>query len=77
MLTVYSVLLMLYTSCNNYPEKIRNYLFEYNSYVLPTPRSLSSRRSLLSSWPARRRVAECRPASSWTDFPLLRRDCVG
>jgi hypothetical protein len=33
MLTVYSVLLMLYTSCNNYPEKIRNYLFEYNSYV--------------------------------------------
>jgi hypothetical protein len=27
MLTIYSVLLMLYSSCNNYPEKIRNYLF--------------------------------------------------
>ena len=33
MLTIHAVLLMLYTSCNNYPEKIRNYLFEYNSYV--------------------------------------------
>ena len=33
MLAVYGVLLMLYASCNHYPEKIRNYLFEYNSYV--------------------------------------------
>lgn len=49
MLTVYSVLLMLYTSCNNYPEKIRNYLFEYNSYVSLSPPSSSSRRSPPSS----------------------------
>lgn len=34
MLTIYAVLLMLYTSCNNYPEKIRSYLFEYNSYLI-------------------------------------------
>lgn len=27
MMTIYGVLLMLFTSCNNYPEKIRNYLF--------------------------------------------------
>lgn len=33
MLTVYSILNMLHCSCNNYPEKVKNYLFEYNSYV--------------------------------------------
>lgn len=41
---------MLYASCNNYPEKIRNYLFEYNSYVLCLLFSSSSKKYQVFSW---------------------------
>lgn len=61
MLTVYAVLLMLYTSCNNYPEKIRSYLFEYNSYVYMGGCSSLSRKSLLFSLLDRKKVQACPP----------------